>query len=41
MNDSHFIAGRSTECWKYAAESWFRMGDFGSVANENDVSFID
>lgn len=26
---------------KDAAESQFRMGDFGFVANENDVSFID
>lgn len=37
MNDSHFTAG----LWKDAAESQFRLGDFGFVANENDVSFID
>lgn len=41
MNDSHFTVGSSLESWKCAAESQFRMGEFGCVVNENDVSFID
>lgn len=41
MNDSHFKMGSSQECWKYVAESQFRMGEYGCVVNENDVSFID